>query len=53
MTKNVEYCNFYNEHNCSEPECDEILDGRFLPVYLCKNRKDCSYKIELGERRQR
>ena len=44
MNNKVEKCNFYNDHDCSVPECDEILDERFLPVYTCDERIDCAYK---------
>jgi len=46
MTKNVEDCPFYNDHDCSEPECGEILDDRFLAIYLCRDRKNCDFKSE-------
>ena len=41
---NVTECSFYNDHDCSEPECDEILDERFLPVYLCNERMNCTFR---------
>ena len=44
MNNKVEKCKFYNDHDCNVPECDELLDERFLPVYTCDERKDCAYK---------
>jgi len=44
MNNKVEKCNFYNDHDCSVPECDEILDERYLPVYLCEERKNCAFR---------
>ena len=51
MINILENCEFYNDHDANVAECDEILDERFLPIYTCKQRKDCNFKKRLREER--